>query len=122
MVQRRGARYVKNNYSREASVSVMIADLGWRSLEQRRADARLTMLHKIVYGYVAIDYSQYLIPVTRVSRNLHPASFLLPFEEKTYIQQSFLPRTIAQWNSLPASVATATSLDEFKKGVCALTH
>ena len=27
----------------------MINTLGWRSLEQRRADARLTMFHKIVY-------------------------------------------------------------------------
>ena len=38
----------------------MIQDLGWRSLAQRHADARLMLLHKIfkiVTGYVAVSSS-----------------------------------------------------------------
>ena len=39
MVQRRAVRWVNSNYSTYAGVSSMIDSLGWRSLEDRRADA-----------------------------------------------------------------------------------
>ena len=41
MVQRRAARWVTNDYSPYSSVSNMLSNLGWRSLEKRRYDARL---------------------------------------------------------------------------------
>ena len=43
MVQRRAARFVCNNYSREASVTAMLDELGWRSLKQRRTDQRYAL-------------------------------------------------------------------------------
>ena len=39
MVQRRAIRWTINNYSSYDSVSQMQTNLGWRSLDQRRADA-----------------------------------------------------------------------------------
>ena len=36
------------------SVTEMMSNLGWRSIENRRYDARLFMFYKIVYGLVAI--------------------------------------------------------------------
>ena len=41
MVQRRAARWTCSNYDRKASVTEMVNKLRWRSLEQRRTDARL---------------------------------------------------------------------------------
>ena len=41
MVQRRAIRWTLNNYSSYDDASRMQTNLGWRSLEQRRADARL---------------------------------------------------------------------------------
>ena len=38
-VQQRAARWTVSNFDRLASVSEMVQHLGWRSLEQRRADA-----------------------------------------------------------------------------------
>ena len=55
MVQRRAARFVCNNYSREASVTAMLDELGWRSLKQRRTDQRLIMLYKIVNNLIEVD-------------------------------------------------------------------
>ena len=43
MVQRRSARWVSNNYSPYASVSAMLSNLDWRSLEYRHFDARFAM-------------------------------------------------------------------------------
>ena len=45
---------VTNGFSPYNSVTDMIGELGWRSLELRRYDTRLTMFYKIVHGYVAI--------------------------------------------------------------------
>ena len=87
----------------------MLDELGWRSLKQRRADQRLIMLYKIVNNLVEVDLSKELIPLTRHFRNSHAKSFRISYEKKTYLQYSFLPRTIKQWNSLPATLATAPS-------------
>ena len=40
-VQRRAARWTASNFDRQSSVTEMVTQLGWQSLEQRRADARL---------------------------------------------------------------------------------
>ena len=122
MVQRRAARFACNNYRCEASVTTMLDEPGWCSLKQRRADQRLTMLYKIVNNLVEVDLSKELIPLTRRSRNSHSKSFRIPYEKKTYLQYSFLPWTIKQWNILPSTLATAPSLNVFKSGVCELKH
>ena len=44
-LQRRADRWTCNNFDRYASVSEMVNNLGWRSLEQRRADARLCLFY-----------------------------------------------------------------------------
>ena len=54
-VQRRAARFVFNNYSTYASISNMIANLGWNSLHNRRNELRLITLFKIVHKLVDID-------------------------------------------------------------------
>ena len=55
-IQRRAARFVNNNfYDREpGSVKAMISDLGWESLEQRRAKTRDILMYKIVNNLVDI--------------------------------------------------------------------
>ena len=42
--QRKAARYVCNNYDRHASVTNMLNDLGWDTLEHRRKAARLVQI------------------------------------------------------------------------------
>ena len=122
MVQRRAARFACKNYDMKASVTTMLQNLGWRSLLQRRADLRLVLFYKCLHGLVAVDLSPDLIPKQRCSRHSHPMSFVIPVESKVYLQKSFLPRTITQWNSLPASIALSTNIDAFKEGVSGITH
>ena len=54
-VQRRAARFILSSQHNRSSVTAMIQRLGWRSLEDRRRDARLTMLYKIDHELVAIS-------------------------------------------------------------------
>ena len=122
MVQRRAARYVCNNYNREASVTTTIKHLHWRSLQQRRTDIRLVMFYKTLHGIVALDLFPQLIPLVRYSRHTHSEAFQLPVITKQLIQYSLLPRTIANWNNLPANAATAPSLEIFRQNISSLQH
>jgi len=72
-VQRRAARYTLNRYHRTASVSAMIAELNWQTLEERRRIAKLQMFHKIHYQYVA------------VSMPLAPKNHLLPTRKENML-------------------------------------
>jgi len=54
-VQRRAARFVKSDYKRESSVTQMICDLGWQSLEACRAVSRLSLMYKIAHGLVGVE-------------------------------------------------------------------
>ena len=69
-VQRRSACSTRH-YQRTSSVTQMITDLNWCSLEQRRIDSRHTLMYKITYDLVAIPAADYLIPNTRQSRHNH---------------------------------------------------
>ena len=54
MVQRRAARYCTNRYHNTSSVTEMLGDLQWETLESRRKKIQLTMLFKIVNDLVDI--------------------------------------------------------------------
>ena len=54
MVQRRATRWILSSYSPYQSVTELQQQLNLRSLEQRRVDAKVIMLYKIIHGLVAI--------------------------------------------------------------------
>ena len=122
MVQRRAARWVTNDYSYHNSVTHMLDKLGWRSLENRRYDSRLLMFYKIVHGLVAVPMPPYVTPPTRLTRHLHPLSFRQIPTPSNYYKFSFYPATIVLWNSLPANIVQAPTLDQFRLGVTKLDH
>ena len=121
MVHGRAARWVLGDCSPYSNVSVMLVKLGWRTLEQRRADSRLVLFYKIVHGYVAVLLPSYAIPLTRISRTSHPLEnkFALGL---TTTNTHFSPLTVVQWNSLPGPIATLTDLDSSKQAVNQVCH
>ena len=100
-VQRRAARWVTHDYSSYSSVTQMITTLGWRSLEQRRADARLLMFYKIVHGLVEIPLPTYIQRQIRMTRTTHSYHFIQIQTSSNYYKYSFFPLAIVQWNNLP---------------------
>ena len=122
MVQRRAARWVLGDYLSYSSVSDMLEKLGWRTLEQRRADSRLVLFYKIIYCYVAVPLPSYIIPLTRISRTSHPLACRQIYARTEYYKYSFYPLIVVQWNSLPAPIATLTNLDSFKQAVSQVCH
>ena len=75
MIQRRAARWVENQFSSYESVTYMLRELGWRSMEDLRIDARLLMFYKIVHGLFAFQLPAYFDKPLRYTRHMHPFSF-----------------------------------------------
>jgi len=92
----------------------MLYSLGWQPLAGRRADAKLYLLYKIVYGMVAIPAQNYLLPLARTSRLHHNKSFIVPHSNSDYHLYSFFPHTIRLWNALPQYTVDSPTLDAFK--------
>ena len=73
-VQRKAARFVKGKYGSYDSVTKMLQELGWQSLEKRRLDARLILMYKIIHGLAAVLHA-FLIPGDGRTRALHGKKF-----------------------------------------------
>lgn len=54
-VQRKAARFVTGNYDRTTSVTEMLQDLQWDTLETMRRHARLSTMYKMCHGLLDGD-------------------------------------------------------------------
>ena len=115
-VQRRAARWVTGRYHNTSSVSNMLAELGWRSLSQRRADSRLVMMYKIRHGLVNIPFDHFL-SLQRDGIHLQPI-----LARTQYYEYSFFPRTVSDWNAVPRDTLSAPKLTMFKPNIVKLQH
>ena len=53
-VQNKAARFVMNDHSRNSSVSAMKGTLQWRTLQERRFVARMTLWYKTIHQQAAV--------------------------------------------------------------------
>ena len=114
MVQHRAARYVVNRYHNTSSVTSMLEDLKWPTLEERRQRARLVLMYKIVNGLVKIDATDRLVQPSRLSRNMGQHSFQIPPCNTIIWKESIYPKPTRDWKALPTDTDTAKSLESFK--------
>jgi len=122
MVQRRAARYVCNRHHNTSSVTNMLCTLGWRSLGDRRKDARLCLLFKIVHNLVLVPAPTYLVPFIRSSRLHHNQAFQIPHSNADYHLFSFFPNTIRIWNMVPQNIIDSPNIETFKANIQTLVH
>ena len=94
----------------------MLDDLEWPSLETCREQSSLTFFYKIHSGTVDLDKDKYLTPAPnlRRTRASHESQYTRYFAYSDALKNSFFPRTIPMWNSLPSSVVSSKSIKEFK--------
>ena len=74
-VQRRAARFVSKSFRREASVSEMLHNLGWQSLDSRRQDQRLVLFYKIINRLASVETEDILTPADSRARKNHSFKF-----------------------------------------------
>jgi len=76
-----------------------MADLGWRTLSERRKDARLNLFGKAVCGKIAISVDK-LKQSTKVTRSSDDTTFTAITIRRDICTFSFFPHTVREWNSL----------------------
>jgi hypothetical protein len=91
----------------------MMTQLGWESLAERCAKAKVMMMYRAVHGLVCIPVWSYLTPVISATRG-NTVKLFIPYCRTTTMQYSFFPDTARLWNSLSPDVAAAQSLEAFK--------
>lgn len=117
-VQRQAARFVTNTYRDRApgSMTRLLDELQWDTLESRRQDARLTLFYKGLRGSMALPMLQSLaVPerATRTGRRFMPPEG----PRSTYRRRSFLPRTVKDWNNLTDNSVNAQTVNAFKSSL-----
>ena len=97
-----------------SSVKVMLTQLQWPTLQERRAQFKMVMMYRITYHQVD-TLQPHLIPNVMSLRG-HHQQFRVPFA-RTLIYQKTFPDAIRMWKSLPADVVQCTSFEHFKREV-----
>ena len=117
-VQRRAARFVCGDYRRTTSVTGLIDNLGWISLETRRLLAQATMFYKIAMGLVAISFPPEVKPMSSDSATREATENSMRYHrissKNLMYGYSFYPRTIRVWNQLPTAVVEKPTVVSFQ--------
>ena len=103
-------------HSSYSSVTQMINTLGWRSLEQRRASARILMFYKIVQCLVEIPLPPYIQRQIRMTRTTHPYHTIQILTTANYYKYVFFPlaiRAVEQPPSLSCPIRRPDLLQVF---------
>ena len=116
-VQRQAALACSGGY-RHTKYESLLIEIGWAPLHARRKCHRLNMLYKIVNDLTP-PYVKCIFPDMVFERpvyNLRSRNNLnIPKYNKSFSQNSFVPKTIKDWNMLPQNIVTSGSYDIFKR-------
>ena len=114
-VQRRAARFAANNYQdrRPGSMTKLLRDLKWGTLEQRRNTISLQVFHKCHNHLIDIQFPSNITKGdqrTRGSNKYHQCRC-----DTVQETNSFYHRTIRKWNLLPQNTRSAETAEEFAR-------
>lgn len=101
MVQRKAARFVCKDHRRSTSASILLQQLGWPTLQERRLNSRLKLFHKSINNIVALPVPDF-VEITRYHTRSSLAngfSYRHVRVNTDVFKWSFWPRTIPDWNS-----------------------
>ena len=109
------ARAIVKKGRRVASNSVVLEMIGWPTLAWRRRRLKLVLLWKLMHGHgpPALRAQLPTCVSVRAKQSLRRDTLAMPLCRTQRRLQSFLPSTVALWNSLPSSVLSCTSVSSF---------
>ena len=113
MLQRRGARFVLNEYQRNVSVTRLLNTLGWPSLETRRFYLKIILTYKVLKNLIIIPSDKFRpINYNTCGHQYHFQCLQCTCDSYKY---SFFLSAIRLCNSLPLSIAMCNDFDDFEQ-------
>ena len=98
----------------------MLKSLGWESPQDKRRDIRQALMYKIVHAQVAVPTDDLLVKADSRTWANHKHKFChIPATSAAY-KHPFFPRTVPQWNSLPAHLLAPIRLAH--SPICMMSH
>jgi len=112
-IQKRGARFATGNYNMEHGNSeTNYKTLGWKSLEERRLQSKLTTFHKAKLNLLELPLNNIQFK-TRSTRQGGAGSYFRPFSPVNGHFHFFFQQTPQLWNNLPSDVRLCDNFDAF---------
>jgi hypothetical protein len=114
-LQRRSVRFVKNLPRQDhTSITRIMQELKWPTLQQRRRTQRLCMFYKAIHGKAALSVLDHLLPSDTRTRSKHSQTFKLLPAKTTHYKNSFVPRTLIDWNALNQHTVDSPEIEAFR--------
>ena len=89
-VQRRAARWVCSDNNYNMSVTTLLSQLHWHSLQDRRKYAKLTLFHNAIYHNTALEIPDYYMPMqSSTTRNFHHLRLIPHLTSTSYFLSNF---------------------------------
>ena len=94
----------------------MLEEPEWPSLEDCRVKSSSSFFYKIHSSTVSLDKDRYLAPAPnlRRTRASHDSQYTRYMACSDALKNSLFRRTIPLWNSLPSSMVSSKTAEEFK--------
>ena len=107
-------RWATRDYLQTSSVTIMLGNLNWSTLDQRHIDSRQGHLLPCCYPCICI-----LIPNRRVSKFIHPMAYKQIPTSTNYYKHSLkiLPPKIINWNALPTCTVLLPTVAQLSHAV-----
>lgn len=119
-IQRKAIRFVYNRYDSFCSPTALLRQANLQALSERARTDRLKLLFLMVQGKLNVDTTKYIsFPGRLNTRSCHARSMREYQVRLDTFKYCFFPRTIVEWNRLPAQLTNSDSLNFFIDGVTA---
>lgn len=117
-IQRLASRFIFNKFGQAFSPTKLCELANLPSLESRTKYERLKFFFQIIHNFIKINKSDYFeISTNESSRHRHSMFIRNPTVRNDCFKFSFFPRTIKEWNMLPDSAVSSTSLNAFLESI-----
>ena len=112
--------YLEKDKTKLERVNRRAARVVCNKTDPRRRHLRLTLMYKICDQQIAVPPTQ-LLPPNRPTRSNHRYKYQTIRTHTEVYRNSFYPRTIPDWNRLPAEAANCPSADSFRQRLAKLS-
>ena len=116
MAQRHAVRFVCNNFNRTVSVTAMLNNLNWPTLECRRNQAKLHMFYKIINNIISISHD-YLIQSSTTTCGHSMRYVQLAARTNTYLYSFSRQPLDSETPYLHEEIVVSTDFDCFKSSL-----